>query len=148
MAVKAKVFTIGGFSAHADQDDLLEWVSHFESKPEVFLVHGEAVASEALARQIEERFHMEVHVPRWMERLVLKPREVIVEEPAEEEVPPNLQTEMLNRILDLENELKLLRKRIKPKEAQERIAEDDIDRIRYVHEELQAILSGFQDRKA
>jgi metallo-beta-lactamase family protein len=47
VAVKAKVLTIGGFSAHADQKDLLLWVSHFaESRPRVFIVHREATASE------------------------------------------------------------------------------------------------------
>ncbi|MDT8273716.1 MAG: MBL fold metallo-hydrolase RNA specificity domain-containing protein, partial [Desulfomonilia bacterium] len=40
VTVRAKVFTIGGFSAHADQRDLLEWIGHFESKPHVFVVHG------------------------------------------------------------------------------------------------------------
>ena len=45
VAVRAKIFTIGGFSAHADQGDLLEWISHFESNPKVFVVHGEATAS-------------------------------------------------------------------------------------------------------
>ena len=55
VAVKAKVFTIGGFSAHADQKDLLEWVGHFESKPKVFVIHGEQTASETLARKIRER---------------------------------------------------------------------------------------------
>src|SRR5512136_1590287 len=45
VAVKAKVFTIGGFSAHADQNDLLEWAGHFESAPKIFLVHGEPAAS-------------------------------------------------------------------------------------------------------
>ncbi|WP_291427058.1 MBL fold metallo-hydrolase, partial [Deinococcus sp.] len=40
IAVRAKVHTIGGFSAHADQDDLLAFLST-TGNPHVWLVHGE-----------------------------------------------------------------------------------------------------------
>ena len=144
VAVKARVFTIGGFSAHADQNDLLEWVSHFESRPRVFLVHGEATASEALAKKIRERISLEVHIPRWKERLILKPRELIVEAPTEAEAPPAFQTLMLNTIIDLENDLKRLRRQVK---SQEKLGEDDMVRLRYIQEELRAILSGYQGKE-
>jgi len=39
--VRASTHTIGGFSAHADQDDLLEWLSH-TGNADVYMVHGEA----------------------------------------------------------------------------------------------------------
>lgn len=39
--VKAKVYTINGFSAHADQHDLIEWMQAFEQLGKVFLIHGE-----------------------------------------------------------------------------------------------------------
>jgi metallo-beta-lactamase family protein len=73
IAVKAKVFTIGGLSAHADQADLLGWVGHFagKSKPRVFVIHGEATSSEALANAIRRRFGLDVHVPQWREVLNL-----------------------------------------------------------------------------
>ena len=135
VAVKAKVFTIGGFSAHADQRDLLEWVGHFESKPRVFLVHGESGASEALGGKIRERYNMEVHIPRWKERLILKPKEIIIEEPEEAEVPPDFQAAMLNTIIDLENELKELRKKVK---AQDMVKEEEVDRLKFVYEELKS----------
>jgi len=76
VSVRAKVFTIGGFSAHADKRDLLAWVSNFESKPGVFVVHGEATASEALALEIQQRFGLSAHVPKWKERLILSAKEV------------------------------------------------------------------------
>jgi metallo-beta-lactamase family protein len=141
VSVKAKVFTIGGFSAHADQNDLIDWVSHFESRPRVFLVHGEPKASEVLAKKISKAFSLEVHIPRWKERLILKPREVIVEQPAEEEVPPDIQAFMLNTIVDLEGSLKALKKQIKSRED---LGEDDLDRLKYVQEELRVLLSGFE----
>ena len=74
IAVKAKVFTIGGLSAHADQADLLGWVGHFagKSKPRVFVIHGEAKSSEALANAIRRRFGLDVHVPQWREVLNLE----------------------------------------------------------------------------
>jgi metallo-beta-lactamase family protein len=40
ISVKAKIHTIGGFSAHADQDDLLKWLGP-TGKANVFLIHGE-----------------------------------------------------------------------------------------------------------
>ncbi len=47
---EAEVAVINGFSAHADQDELLEWVSELERPPsKTFIVHGETDASTALA---------------------------------------------------------------------------------------------------
>jgi metallo-beta-lactamase family protein len=137
VSVKAKVFTIGGFSAHADQNDLLEWAGHFESKPRVFLVHGEPVATETLAGKIKQLLGLEVHIPRWKERLILKPREVVVEAFSEPEAPSDLQGLMLNTILDLENELKLLRKKMT---SREKIGEEDVDRLKYIQEEIRGML--------
>jgi len=141
VAVKARVFTIGGFSAHADQNDLLGWVGHFESNPQVFVVHGEATASQTLARQIEKRFNLKVHVPRWRERLVLKPRELSIEEPEEPEAAPDFEAMILNGLIDLEKEIKSLRKRARLKGKTDDLEEGDVDRLKYIQEELRTILS-------
>jgi metallo-beta-lactamase family protein len=142
VSVKAKVFTIGGFSAHADQNDLLDWISHFESKPRVFLVHGEPTACEALATKIKEVFDLITHIPKWKERLILKPRQVDIEEPMPVQPMPDMTNMMLNSIIDLENELKLLKKKVKSKEADAKIDEDDVDQLKYVQKEIQQILSS------
>lgn len=42
LAVKAEITRIGSFSAHADRDELIGWLSAFKEKPQtVFLIHGE-----------------------------------------------------------------------------------------------------------
>lgn len=46
--VEAKIHTIGGLSAHADQTGLMDWYGHFQGRPPVVLVHGEPDASAAL----------------------------------------------------------------------------------------------------
>src|SRR5690606_30717204 len=57
IAVKAHVHTLGGFSAHAGQSELLEWFSTLApSRPRVVLVHGEDGPRTALAAKIRERF--------------------------------------------------------------------------------------------
>ncbi len=51
--VKAKTYTLSGYSAHADQSDLLRFVQGIPIKPsEIRLVHGEAPAKAALAEQL------------------------------------------------------------------------------------------------
>jgi len=129
--VKAKVFTIGGFSAHADQKDLLEWVGNFkESKPKVFVVHGEPTSSQAFADKVKADFGFEVHVPEWREKLILKTREVIREkEPALEE-KINYYNPIYNSVVDIEKELNSLKKYLKKNEKE--LSENDLDRLVYI----------------
>jgi metallo-beta-lactamase family protein len=49
VAVNASFHTLNGFSAHADQDDLLKWASFFPQKTQFIVVHGEPKSSQALA---------------------------------------------------------------------------------------------------
>ena len=46
--VAARIHTLGGFSAHGDQQDLLRWYGAIPGRPPVWLVHGEASAAEGL----------------------------------------------------------------------------------------------------
>ena len=103
----------------------------------MFLVHGEPVATETLAAKVRQLLGVEVYTPKWKERLILKPREVVVETSPEAEVPSDPKGLMLNTIQDLENELGLLRKRIK---SHEKVGEEDVDRLRYIHEEIKGVL--------
>ncbi|MEQ1826345.1 MAG: MBL fold metallo-hydrolase [Pirellula sp.] len=51
--VKAKTYTLTGYSAHADQSDLIRFVQNIPVKPrEIRLVHGEAPAKVALAEKL------------------------------------------------------------------------------------------------
>lgn len=66
--VKAKILHIESLSAHADQPELLEWVSDIKNIPEeVFLVHGERLASDALRVKIQDQYNWNVHIPKLME---------------------------------------------------------------------------------
>ena len=52
--VRARIYTVGGLSAHADQSALLKWLGGFHSAPgHTFVVHGEAGASANFKRAIE-----------------------------------------------------------------------------------------------
>ncbi|MBY0573462.1 MAG: MBL fold metallo-hydrolase [Undibacterium sp.] len=60
ISVKAKIYTINGFSAHADRDELLAW--HAKIRPsETFLVHGEAEVMQTFAQHLKDTT---VHLPQ------------------------------------------------------------------------------------
>jgi len=60
--VAAKIHTIGGLSAHADQAGLLRWYGNYENRPPVLLVHGEPEASEALQQELHSRYQARVRI--------------------------------------------------------------------------------------
>ncbi len=63
--VRAGIHTLGGFSAHADQQALLDWAAAFTRPPQqTFVVHGEPHASLALATLLHERLHFSVQLPQ------------------------------------------------------------------------------------
>lgn len=71
IAVRSKVYTIGGFSAHADQKELLEWLGSFTNKPEVFIVHGEENVALEFEKIVNEKLNLKTRVPSKGEEFVL-----------------------------------------------------------------------------
>lgn len=68
VVVRAKIHTLGGFSAHADRDGLLEWMEYIKNpKLKVFVIHGEEESSESFAEDIRSKFGYETYVPNWGE---------------------------------------------------------------------------------
>jgi metallo-beta-lactamase family protein len=64
VAVRADIRTLGGFSAHAGQGELIAWAGHLaESKPRFVLTHGEDPQREALAGALRDRFGVAVECP-------------------------------------------------------------------------------------
>ncbi|MCX6281663.1 MAG: MBL fold metallo-hydrolase [Bacteroidetes bacterium] len=64
ISVKAKIHTLGGFSAHAGQKDLLDWFSHLAPvRPKLVLIHGENGPRTALGAKIKELYGTEAAYP-------------------------------------------------------------------------------------
>jgi metallo-beta-lactamase family protein len=71
--VRARIYTVGGLSAHADQAALLNWLRGFHKPPgHTFVVHGEASAATAFAAAIQEQLGWTgVRLPRLGELVTL-----------------------------------------------------------------------------
>ena len=77
--VRCQVRSISGFSAHADESELLDWLANFGRGKapggpgfprRVFLVHGDPDAQKALEPKVRA-LGFETHVPHWHERVTL-----------------------------------------------------------------------------
>ena len=60
MPVRAQIHTVGGLSAHADQQGLLDWYGASPNHPPVALVHGENPARETLSTKLHAQFGIDV----------------------------------------------------------------------------------------
>jgi metallo-beta-lactamase family protein len=64
VAVKAEVVCMTSASAHADSVQLVQWLSRMPQQPrQVYVVHGEAAASDALRWKIEHELGWRARVP-------------------------------------------------------------------------------------
>lgn len=63
--VRATIDSIESLSAHADQNDLLNWMSSIKNVPEkVYLIHGESTALDAFRVKIQDLHHWNVIIPK------------------------------------------------------------------------------------
>ena len=67
--IKASIHTINGFSAHADQDAIIKWISQMEDLYRVYLIHGEEDKQVILRSVIENALGKKAHI--------VEPEEVI-----------------------------------------------------------------------
>lgn len=71
--VRAEICDLGGFSVHADADELIGWLKTADHEPDgVFVVHGEPEASLALRRRIDHELDWTAAAPAHAERLSLR----------------------------------------------------------------------------
>jgi metallo-beta-lactamase family protein len=69
--VKSSIHTINGFSAHADQESILEWISKIKNLKKVFLVHGEEESQVAFKGVLKEKLNLDAHVVAFKEKIVI-----------------------------------------------------------------------------
>jgi len=70
--VRARVHTVGGLSAHADQSGLVNWYRHFKNRPRLALVHGEPESIAALSECIHRELGVQAHQAQPGQRIDLK----------------------------------------------------------------------------
>ena len=144
VACAARIFTINGFSGHAGQSQLLDWLAPLAEgaggrRPQVVLVHGEPKAQAALGALIKERFGIAPLVPDYLEQLTLEGRRVAEVERHEEARPPVDLTALTE---DLERKLALLREKTAapPRDEQAELSEELSEALARLDGELTRLL--------
>ncbi len=71
--INAKIFTIGGFSAHAGQAQLMEWAGQaLKEGSQIILVHGEEKAQQTLGKLLYKRYGVTVSIPQYLDEMTLE----------------------------------------------------------------------------
>jgi metallo-beta-lactamase family protein len=124
VAVRAKVHTIGGFSAHADQGELLNWLETLAHPGlRVYLMHGEESASLAFKAKAESRLPgLHFAVPHWKDTLKLRAPKA----PAKAKPRPS-QEEVAARIVSLRQGLDQLAAKLEA--APEEVSGEELARL-------------------
>lgn len=112
VSVRASIYNLDGFSAHADQEQLMNWVSHFSEPPaNVFVIHGEYDMSQTLAALIKDNLNFPVYVPRYGDSANIDGRSFSIEASTITLIDPHVQR--LHELLEhLDSEYMEFRKRI------------------------------------
>ena len=70
--VKARIEKISGFSAHADRNELVRWISSVKNTPrKVFITHGEEKAAYAFKEHLSEQTGWKCTVPSYCQEVIL-----------------------------------------------------------------------------
>ena len=94
--VNAEIHNLEGFSGHADQAGLLEWLGGFKAKPkEIFLVHGEEAAKVEFAKKIMDTYGYDTTIIRNYDSYELETGELITAEDVAMDSMGSLNTEEL-----------------------------------------------------
>ena len=72
-AVKARIERLYGFSAHADRNELLRWLSPIKKGPRhLFVTHGEPKAAQAFSKLVADKLGWKNSVPKYLDKVTLE----------------------------------------------------------------------------
>lgn len=129
IAVNARIEYIEGYSGHADQELLMNFIYSFIKKPKhIFLVHGEPESQDILKDKIEGETGLGVTIPEFGETYELKD-DILLTNKIHRKINKNLKVEVSERIEKIKEELKDMENYVKQDIQDENLRDEDIFRI-------------------
>lgn len=129
IAVNARIEYIEGYSGHADQEWLMNFIYSFIKKPKhIFLVHGEPESQEILKTKILEETGIGVTIPEFGETYDLS-KEVEMTNKLERKITKTLRTEIIVRLEKLKDEMKDMESYVIQDLQDDNLRDEDIFRI-------------------
>lgn len=147
IAVNARIEYIEGYSGHADQEWLLNFVYSFIKKPKhIFLVHGEPESQEVLKGKILENTKIPVTIPSFGEKYELGEDVKLIQQLEVEEKNKNARNEIMARMRKLREEINDMEDIIKEEILDGDATDEDIVklnlRINQLEEQIVKIIEG------
>ena len=129
IAVNARIEYIEGYSGHADQEWLMNFIYSFIKKPKhIFLVHGEEESQEILKEKVESETRLPVTIPEFGETYELKDSIELINK-IERKVENTLKVEILERLEKLKQELEDMEVCVKEDVDNQELKNEDMFRI-------------------
>ena len=137
-SVKARVEYIEGYSGHADQQWLLNFVYSFIKKPKhIFLVHGEPESQLVLKGKISNTTHIPVTIPSFAEKYTLNESLEVEQTNIEKIDKKYLRLELLERIQTLQEEIEDMGTIVKEEYLDKQSSDEQIQKLNDKVKELE-----------
>ena len=129
IAVNARIEYIEGYSGHADQEGLMNFIYSFIQKPKhIFLVHGEEESQNVLKSKIEEETNLPVTITNFGETFDLEETATLTHT-IERKIPVTLKTEVISRLEKLKEEMKDMEVAVREDMDSKELRDEDVFRI-------------------
>lgn len=137
IAVNARIEYIEGYSGHADQEGLMNFIYSFHQKPKhIFLIHGEEESQKVLKEKIEQEAEIGVTVPEFGETFELNDQ-IVLTHKIEKKIPATLKTEVIERLEKVKEEMKDMENYVREDIDNKELKDEDIFRINEKIKELE-----------
>lgn len=138
IAVNARVEYIEGYSGHADQEGLMNFVYSFVKKPShIFLVHGEPEGQKVLKNMIVDNTHIPVTIPGYGETYDLEREIKLTDKLERKDAKKYLKLQVLERMETLKEEIQDMEQIVKEDILSDDANDSDIDNINNKIKELE-----------
>ena len=142
IAVNAKIEYIEGYSGHADQEWLLNFIYSFINKPkQIILVHGEREAQNELKEKIQEEAKIPVTIPKYCEIYNVEKEKVSFDGRLElESIKRIRRVEIVNKVKMLKDEMNDMEEILKTDILTEEVKDDEINSITLKLKEIEKLI--------
>ena len=129
IAVNARIEYIEGYSGHADQDGLMNFIYSFITKPKhIFLVHGEESAQQEFKERVELESGISVTIPEFGETYDMN-EQIAMTHKIERKATKTIRTEILERLEKLKAEINDMDDYVRKDVNDQNLRDEDIFRI-------------------